>query len=145
MKIYPENATSCSTNTTTTKCRLLPICLSANSALYKSNRRKRMRSCNGEWRRLRSCNGEWRRLRSRRWSGGMRRRGQRKNERQQRWRRCGKQRQGKNGKPWGPSKKMDQRCQRGLLRVSHVTCAERRRSCAIGQTSTFFFLCLQFS
>ena len=34
------------------------------------------------------------------------------------------------------------RRQRGSPGVSRVTCAERWRSCAIGQMGMFFFLCL---
>ena len=52
---------------------------------------------------------------------------------------------GKNRKLRGPSMKMGHRRWRGLPGASRVTCAERRRSSAIGRTSTFFFLCLQFS
>ena len=58
---------------------------------YKSDGRRKMRS----------CNSIWRRPRNRRRSRGVRRQGQRKNERRWMWRRCEKQRQEKKQKTVG--------------------------------------------
>ena len=47
---------------------------------------------------------------------------------------------GKNRRPWSLWMKMGWWCWRGSLKASHVTCAERQRSCAFGQTSMSFLL-----